>query len=134
MLLRRSPFGEWLVVYYLPSEIDEKKILSLVRDGGCPRSDIIRGTEESVSMNPILAAGGILQLKVVLDADGTLKIRKIPKGWKFVKEPSHLKKGTHYLSVRIPKNARAKTGKIILENGSGDKIQFHAEIVGKIPG
>ncbi len=134
MLLRGSPFGEWVVVYYRPEQISEKKIHQLIVRQGCPNASIIRSKSESTTMNPIIAAGDPVQLRVHLSKASSLSIAKIPKNWKIESSLKNLSKGENFLTVRVPRSAKKKASEIHLKDADGTVFKFPVEIVGRIPG
>jgi len=134
MLLRRSPFGEWVVVYYDPEQTSEAKILKRVRTNGCRNAAIVRAKKKSTTMNPFVAAGDCVQLRLILEEKTSLTISKIPTGWKFEGKLKDLPAGEHYLNIYVPKGAQQKRSQIVLQTDRSKSFTFSAEVVGLVPG
>lgn len=91
-------------VYYQPEKVTEAKMLAMIRKGGCPNSRIIRSAEDSTTMNPYVAAGDTVQIRLKLSAANNVTVTGLPKGWVADNTGGQLGGGVHYLNIRTPKS------------------------------
>ena len=132
MLLRRSPFAEWVNIYYKPKETDEDTLHALLKGRGCAASQRIGGAEGASSvMNPFGAAGDTVQLHLNLPKADEIVSTKLPDKWK-LSSPSALSKGHNFITIDT--NPFAKNGKhsISVTLGSGETHSFSVELVSRI--
>lgn len=135
--LRRSPFGEWNVVYYDSTKTNQATILERLQKNKCPKAKLIESKPVSAHgvsitpMNPIVAAGDTIQLRLeATDSDATIEVVVPPKGWKLltasplskgktlhpVQSPPNAKNGKHNIQVKVKKaGAEVKTVELSVE-------------------
>lgn len=105
MLVRRSPFAEWVVVYFDPAKIDESKLLRLIRNGGCRNANLVRSKGNNLAMNSYIAGGDMIQLQIHLEKPQKISIPKLPKAWVISQDLTQpLPEGPHFLNIRVPKS------------------------------
>ena len=90
-LLRRSPFGEWVTVYFDPKKQTEKQLLTRIRATRCPGAQHVTAPG---LRTPFVAAGDVVQL----DTTSTITRLEAPEGWKVVP-------GT--ANIQLPANAKS---------------------------
>jgi len=129
MLVRRSPFAEWVVIYFDPAQTNEQKILKLIRSQGCPNAGLIRSNKLNATMNPYIASGDTVQLRIELKEKQLLSIKNLPKGWA-ISTPldAPFSAGTHYLNIRTPKGARRTTYTLRVKPAKTKLISYRVEI------
>lgn len=137
--LRRSPFGEWNIVYYDPKKTDTQKILARLRAKGCPRAELIPATKaehnEVVATveNPFVTPGDCFQLtfRSAAKEARTLELQT-PKPWKAAPKKVTLKAGSNQtVLLRVPTNAAE--GKHMLQlTSSGKKLSLPVHVVQQI--
>ncbi len=134
MSVRRSPFGEWVIIYYDPKKTNEKTLLEIVRKGGCPRADIIRKQAKSTEITPIITPGDTALIKLHLEKKSDLKATKLPTGWAVTESLKQLDAGTHYISIRTPEGASQKEHAITLQSADNTQFNYTIELVSRVSG
>jgi hypothetical protein len=101
-LVRQSPFGEWVNVYYLPDQITEAKLLAHIKANRCPRASRVDGV-----VNPFAAPGDVVQLKFNAKAETSIKTITLPDGWTLheKKVGDTLSAGANVLAVSVSRSA-----------------------------
>lgn len=130
-LLRNSPFGEWVNVFYDPSKTDETTILAMIKKNDCPKA---RRTDSrnGVVQNPYLAPGDPIQMKIELTANAKLVgTSGLPEGWEVVGD-GKFDKGTSLLTIQTPKSAKQGPASIKLEFDNGSKIEAKVDVVKQV--
>ena len=85
-------------------------------------------------MNPIVAAGDVVQLRIDLAKASSLTVSEIPKAWRFEDGLRALKAGTNYLSVKVPRGADQQVSQIHLKDAAGTDYKFRVEVVRRVRG
>lgn len=128
-LLRSSPFGEWVNVFYDPKKTDESAILNLIKKNDCPRA---RQTKSNAVQNPFVAPGDPIQIKFELKESAKLaSTSKLPGNWEIVGN-HQFQKGSNLLTIQTPKSAKRGTESIKLEFSNGAKIQATVDVVQQV--
>ena len=133
-LLRSKPFGEWVTVYYRPGDIGEQALLALMQKRGCPKAALVRGRGKSVVMNPYVAPGDAVQVRVEVAAATSLKSLELPPGWSMVGSSAGdaIAKGESYLWVQVPASAEAGAASLKFVLASGATIEGKVTVVRQV--
>lgn len=135
MLVRSSPFREWVNVYYDPTQINEAKLLKLLRARRCPKAALDRPQAAPLTlMNPAVGPGGIIQLQVSPETALEIQRTELPPEWKLI-GPAKQKvaaKATIYLSVQVPADSKHGKFPIRLHPVTGGPLEATAEVVRKV--
>ena len=126
--------GGPVTVYYKPGRITEKELLASIRKNRCARAALVRGKGISVIMNPVIAAGDAVQVRVEVTEVTTLKSVNLPPGWQLI-TPSvnaELPKGTHFIVVQSPKRTANKAHTISVVLGDGSKVTGEVAVVNQV--
>lgn len=116
MLVRSKPFGEWLIVYYNPSEIQATTLLKLLRKRKCKKALIVKTEAQKIEiLTPFAAAGDVVQLKMEKHKLASLKGMKLPTNWKV----AGIQTNDGIISLQIPKNAPQGDTNVVLEFNNG---------------
>ena len=130
-LLRSSPFGEWVNVFYDPAKTDEAKLLQLIKERDCPRAKRTTGKTQSV-LNPIIAPGEPIQIKFELKQDSGLSRKtELPKKWELVGN-ADFRKGANVITIQTPKSIPQGTKEFELEFDSGEKVRAVVDVVQQV--
>ena len=139
MLVRNKPFKEWVTVYFDPKKTSEKKLLKLLRERLCPRSELDRGEDKVLTaMNPFVGPGGIVQLRLASPKHKKSYSFSLPEGWQVtgnkegVSHEDRDEDDGAYYSVRVPANAKAGKHDIKVALPSGQTETITVEIVRRI--
>ena len=115
-LLRNSPFGEWVTVYYRPDEVDEEQMLKWIKANRCPRAALVRRADGV--RNPFVAPGDIVQIK----AKGKVAKDKLPKGWTIAEVVDD------YVFLQVPKAAKQGDYNLPLGPGVNGKVSVVRQV------
>ena len=124
-LLRRSPFGEWVNVYFDPTKISESELLKHIKANRCPRAELLQAPKgkDIALLNAYAASGDVVQVRLTSTSGTKLVDAKLPDGWKLLSASagSAFAKGTHYLSIQVAPRAKqgAATIRLNFEDGAG---------------
>lgn len=132
MLVRMSPFREWIAVYYDPKRITEEKLLALLRERRCASAKVDRiETAPLTVMNPFVGPGDVVQLRV--DTRKTPRVTKVklPEDWAIVGKPggSSGSEGLTYFTIQVPSKADLGKRKVILCIEEGEPLEATVEVV-----
>ena len=110
-LVRRSPFGEWVNVYFDPAKVTEAKLLKAITANRCPRAELVQPPKRNALLNEFAAPGDVVQFRYDAPSATTLTAAVLPEGWQLLDAEleSAIKKGTNHLSVRVPDDAKQGT-------------------------
>ena len=130
-LLRSSPFGEWVNVFYDPQKIAPKTMLELIRRRDCPRAKHTKSSNPRL-LNPFIAPGDPVQIRVKADSVTTIsKQSQLPAGWK-VAGDQKLKKGENVVTITVPKSTRAGSHSIKLKTGENKQVKCQVTVVSQV--
>lgn len=135
MLVRNTPFREWVTVYYEPSKITEAKLLELLRKKRCPRAALDRTPGDKLTaMNPVVGPGGIVQLQATLPANRDPLKWKLPDGWQLVGPATGSKgeDGKTYVSVQVPGEAKAASYSLAVSTSNKETTTSAVEVVRRV--
>lgn len=125
-LLRRSPFGEWVNVFYDPNQTNIETLVRLMRTGGCSGASHIPDPNGLV-LNPIIAPGDPIQLN-----SGTIKMQelssasRLPSGWQFVSSSNDV------LTLSTSSSTPMGDTSFVLEFESGETFEAEVAVVRQI--
>ena len=135
MLVRNSPFKEWVTVYYEPEKITEEKLLELLRKRRCPRSALDRTPGDKLTvMNPYVGPGGIVQLQIAPSPANRPFQPKLPEGWKIVGPATGAEgeDGKSYMSIQVPDQAKAASYTLTVKTGDKQTTAAAVEVVRRV--
>lgn len=131
MLVRNKPFGEWVTVYYDADETTEKALLALLRTRRCPKAALIRTEGRAATvMNPFVAPGDTVQVRIAPGRRDALGAMTLPDGWKVGggKNGGPVEEG---VSIQVPREAAQ--GEAVLDLRIGDRsVKLAVTVVRKV--
>ena len=130
-LLRSSPFGEWVNVFFDPKKITEAQLLRHIKARNCPRAQHITSTH---ALNPFIAAGDPVQLSITVKEDCKLNSIELPKNWNLLDltTGTSLPKGPHTLTITTSKRSSQGSHPIKLVLSDGTKVNESITVVRQI--
>ena len=124
-LLRRSPFGEWVTIYYDPAKVSTEDLLKWIKANRCPRAAWISSEGDSAILNPFIASGDTVQIRLTATKDALLDSVSLPKGFQLVGD-GKVSRGENLLSVQIAKDARAGDYEVAL--AAEESVEFKGRV------
>jgi len=133
MLVRDTPFREWVTVYFDPKQTSEDKLLSLLRERRCPKATLDRSPNDKFTvMNPYVGPGGIVQIKTTSPPDDPPPRVTLPEGWKMVGPETGVidkQEGATYFSVQVPATTKPGTCSIGIRSPKLGILEASVEVV-----
>ncbi len=133
-LLRNRPFGEWVTVYYRPGDTGEAELLAWMKKAGCPRATLVRDRGRSVVLNPVVAPGDAVQVRVGAAAATTLRAASLPEGWRLLAPPrgGDVAAGGSYIWVQVPRSAARGHVAVEFTLGDGTRVKGALAVVRQV--
>lgn len=140
--LRRSPFGEWNVVYFDARKTAPGTLQARLRGNGCRAATLVvakpqkAGAARVWSTSPIVVAGDLVQVAVQLPPKGTGHATlAVPKGWTLPHGARRDVVGTTYLLAQTPRSAKQGTHRLtvaLTANGQTTPLTLSVELVQQV--
>ena len=131
-LLRRSPFGEWVTVYYDPKKVSEGELLKWIKANRCPRAAQVIEATESAVLTPYVARGDTAQIRIKVAKEATLETIKLPEGWRLLNADKKLSSGNNYLSIQTPGDAASGEIEISLKPEGSEQFSGKITVVEQV--
>ena len=130
-MLRSSPFGEWVNVYYDPSKTDPATLLQLIKNRDCHNAQHVSDLQGH-ALNPIIAAGDPVQFQIKSDQPLELAAEsQLPQGWQFAGQAS-TGEGTQIVTVATPGSTRQGNVDVQLRFTDGTSIETQIAVVRQV--
>ena len=127
-LLRSSPFGEWVNVFYDPKQTDIETLVQLMRTGGCSGASHVEDTSGLV-LNPYIAPGDPIQLNAGEIKDQELSPgSQLPSGWELAASSD----GSDVLTLATTSSTPKGSTNFVLEFKSGETIEAEVAVVRQV--
>ncbi len=124
-MVRREPFGEWVNVFYDPQQIDTATILDRIIQERCPDAKQTLSPDGTV-LNPMIAAGDPIQIRVSLDDETTIKRSHLPEDWNLCNDPESPLSGQ--IVMTIATSPETKQGKHTFEIHFANEQKFSGTV------
>lgn len=130
-LLRQSPFGEWVNVFYDPSKIKPAEMLQLIKKNDCPRARHTTVRNKQL-LNPIIAPGDPVQINFSASADTSISDQsKLPNGWK-IAGSKKLSKGENFVTLSVPRSTKQGSHTVKISTADGQSVELEVIVVSQV--
>ena len=122
--MRRSPFGEWVNVFYDPSQTNEATLLQLIKNRQCPGAQHITDSQ-GYALNPVIGPGDPVQLRIESAQPVEMTAEsQLPQGWQLAGQASG-GEGIQIVTLATPGNTAQGDEDIALHFSDGSSCLLY---------
>ena len=144
MLVRNSPFKEWVTVYFDPEKTNESKLLEFLRARRCPSARLDRIEQAGLTaMNPFVGPGGVVQLRWDYPNGDQPPELTLPSDWVLKGSSASTKENSEqteqaknaeqrFYSIQVPTNTRSGQQTISAVSPDGKTYTVTVEVVRRV--
>ena len=110
-------------VFYDPSKTDVDSLLGLIRKKGCSNAS---HTDDSVVLNPIIAPGDPVQVRLGSASSVSREESRLPSGWQLADTNSEV------VTIATPRSTKSGNVSFSLKLENGEEIEGEVAVVRQI--
>jgi hypothetical protein len=130
-MVRQSPFGEWVNVFYDPKKIKPETMLKLIIKEDCPKAKQTIGSNKQL-LNPFIAPGDPVQFSISAKSETAITDKsELPSGWKIVGK-GLLNKGENVVTLTVPRKVKAGSHTVKLVMADGKQVEGTVTVVSQV--